>query len=790
MRATHRLFLLAVSLLPSPAWGQAVPSREPSSTHIFPAGGRRGTTVKVRVGGECFPPDMRFTLGGDGVTTPPLLGARSHPRYEPSARRPPRDADGTGAAITYPSEWETSITIAADAALGPRFWRASGGWGGTQLRPFLIGDLPEFIETESNSEPERAERVRLPVVINGQIAGERDLDFFVFAAKRAEVVIFDVLAARIGSPLDPVVEISDLQGRRMEVEEVRRGTDPVLAFRVPTTGDYRVSIANVGFRGGPQYVYRMTISTDPFVAFAFPPGGKAGETREVQFYTLTGTGKMRTVKERVELPSFPGPFRFRGSVPLITGPYAEIVESNDNHSAMSAMELTPPMTVDGRFFTATEEDWFRFTAKKDNVYTISCRPFPEVSAALPILTLLDAADHSLAKASAADTTDSRCEIHWKAPADGTYRLRLRDLQHGTRGGPEFIYRLTIRPAQQDFALRLDSDYVNVVQGGKAEVGLTVHRTGGFTGAIDLAADGLPDGLRIEPSRIAEGQTVIRLAILAKDDARPIDAALRIRGKAIVAGKKAERTAAVARLGLEDHQGGRLPGFHDLHLTVQHKPVFRLTCNEAYQYAHRGTIYPYAMQVERLNGFTGPITIQLCDRQVQDLDGIEVVETIIPSGVTEFKNLIYLPETMHVGVQHHSRPYAQGYVRFTDKWGQKQTLLAVSEKRCMIRTLPTLVRLRAQRDEVSGRVGEEVTCKFALDRTAHFTEAMVLEMMPVVGFTAEKVSIAAGSNEAIMKVRSSQDVKAPASVKLQFRATGKLSQGATAITWATITLKLE
>ena len=64
----------------------------------------------------------------------------------------------------------------------------------------------------------------------------------------------------------------------MAIEEVRAGTDPVIAFRVPATGDYRVSIANVSFHGGPQYVYRMTVSTAPFVAYAFPPGGKTGET--------------------------------------------------------------------------------------------------------------------------------------------------------------------------------------------------------------------------------------------------------------------------------------------------------------------------------------------------------------------------------------------------------------------------------------------------------------------------------------------------------------------------------
>src|SRR5262249_15606788 len=122
MRLTVCLLVLAFTLFPSPVEGQAVPSREPTSTHIFPAGGRRGPTVTVRVGGECFPPGMKLALSGEKVTAPVLLGGRVRPRYEPSARRPPRDADGVGADMTYPKEWGSAITIAKDAPLGAAHW--------------------------------------------------------------------------------------------------------------------------------------------------------------------------------------------------------------------------------------------------------------------------------------------------------------------------------------------------------------------------------------------------------------------------------------------------------------------------------------------------------------------------------------------------------------------------------------------------------------------------------------------------------------------------------------------
>src|SRR5262249_37420292 len=294
MRLVCILAVLTGSLCAAPAFGQAVPSKEPSSTHIFPAGGRRGTVVPVRVGAECLPPGANLHVWGSGVTAPAGLGPRASARYEPSPRRKPADADG-GPPITYPKEWASKMTIAADAPLGPVQWRLTCGWGGTQPRPFLVGDLPEFIETEPNSDPEHAERLTLPVTVNGQIAGERDVDCYVFAAKAGDVVVCDVLASRIGSPLDPVIEVRDARGRRVPLQIIRVGNDPVVAFKAVTSGDYMLNIAHVGYRGGPEYVYRMTLSTEPYATCALPLElSRPGKPRTVLFSTLTGGDVLHT----------------------------------------------------------------------------------------------------------------------------------------------------------------------------------------------------------------------------------------------------------------------------------------------------------------------------------------------------------------------------------------------------------------------------------------------------------------------------------------------------------------
>ena len=728
MPATRLTFLFAVFVLAAPAWGQAVPSREPSSTHIFPAGGKRGSVVKVRVGGECMPPGMNLKILGVGVTGPSVLGPEVKARYEPSLRRLPRDADAVGASMTYPREFDAALTIAADAESGIRFWRVWSSWGGTRLRPFLIGDLPEFIETEPNSTPEQAERITLPIVVNGQIAGERDQDYFVFAAKAGEVVVCDVMAARIGSPLEPVIVITDLQGIRQEIDEIRVGNDPVVSFRVPANGDYRLHVANLGFGGGPAYVYRITVTTKLYEPFAFLPRN-----------------------------------------------------TTDNHSFKTAMELTTPITVTARFLKTDEEDWYRFNAKKGVTFTIACQPFPNESAAVPLLTILDPGGAPLAKAGNVETPERGFEIDWKAPADGTYRLRLRDLQHGSRGGAGFPSRLNVRPAEPHFSLRLNADFVNVVQAGRTEIDLLVQRSGGFTGPIDLTAVGLPNGVKIEPTRIADNRTRVKLSVIAKDDTRPADAGVRLVGTAMIAGQSVERQAVVPSFGWEGDS---------LHVTVQHKPIFRLSCNEAYQYAHRGSIYPYLMKVERLDGFNGPIIMQLCDRQVQDLDGIEIVETVIPPDTKEAKNLIYLPETMHASVQHHSRPYAQAYASFTDKWGQKQTLMAVSSHRCMVRTLPPVVKLRTVTKEIAARPGDVVDCMFDLDRVSTFTGEVDVALIEHADFKAEKVRIEPGQTKAVVRVRLSNDLRFGAERTLTFRATGRLPSGAHAITEATVSVRVK
>jgi hypothetical protein len=780
--SARRLVFAGLTLtgLVVPCFGQQVPT-EPTSTHIFPAGGRRGTVVPVRVGGEFLPPYTRFGLIGAGVSAPAELVEQATGYFEPSPRRKPG-----GSPITYPREWKSEIAIAADAPLGQILWRVSSARGGAGGRPFLVGDLPEYIETESNSTPETAEHVDLPVTINGQIAGERDFDYFRFDATAGDVVSVDVAAARLGSPLDPVIELQDANVRRLPVQEIRVGSDPVLAFHVPSTGEYRLLVTNLNFHGGPQYVYRITVTTAPYVAFAYPPGAHRGITREVELFTLDGTGGLNRRAESVAFPAQgPREFVFSSAIPTANPVVLEatdlpaVLEGEPNETAAAATAVICPTVVYGRLSSWTDNDWYTFTASKDEALTVDCRPLPAGSGSLPVISLCDANGGVLAKASTVELLPKACRLEWRAPVDGKYLLRVNDLSQSRGDAP---YHLEIRPTRPDFTVTATTDLANVVQGGRSELELRIERQGGLAGPIDLKVEGLPAGVRMEPMQIPAGVEITRIAFVAADDTRPGDALLKITATAKVGEEVLTRELATSHLG-RDVEGVSLgaPTTDHVQLTVRHKQVFRLFCSEAYQYAHRGTIYPYLMEVERMNGFDGEIRLEMGDRQIMDLDGVQIVNSIFPAGKSQLMLPLYLPETMHINVQPHSNIYAQGYVIFQDKWGQRQSMLQVSEMRCMIRPLPTVAKLRVREKSLALRAGEDRTCVLEVDRTTNFQDALRVELLdPPAGLHMPAVVIAANAATAVASITVDPDWKMQAATQLKFRGTGELSPGVTVV----------
>jgi hypothetical protein len=124
---------------------------------------------------------------------------------------------------------------------------------GGAIRPInevklAVGNEPEINEQEPNDTIAQAQTVSLPVTINGHIdGGEKrdgtpDEDYFRFHARKGERLNIDVAAARLGSPLDSLIEVLDGQGNSIPRATIRclNETTTTLSDRDSRTTDIRL----------------------------------------------------------------------------------------------------------------------------------------------------------------------------------------------------------------------------------------------------------------------------------------------------------------------------------------------------------------------------------------------------------------------------------------------------------------------------------------------------------------------------------------------------------------------
>ncbi len=98
-----------------------------------------------------------------------------------------------------------------------------------------VGNEPEIVEREPNNSPGEAQPITLPVTINGRISGGQkggaaDEDYFRFRAKKGQQLTIEVAAARLGSPLDSVVEVLDASGHEIPRATIRSLAETALTL--------------------------------------------------------------------------------------------------------------------------------------------------------------------------------------------------------------------------------------------------------------------------------------------------------------------------------------------------------------------------------------------------------------------------------------------------------------------------------------------------------------------------------------------------------------------------------
>lgn len=132
-----------------------------------------------------------------------------------------------------------------------------------------LDTLPEAGESEPNDGPAGACRLDLPCVVNGRIEKPGDEDVYRFAGRAGQVVVLEVLARRLGSPLDARLECGrgsdEVLASADDVPDPSCGwlthqADPWLQLTIPEDGEYWVRLTDTQGKGGSAYGYRLRLS--------------------------------------------------------------------------------------------------------------------------------------------------------------------------------------------------------------------------------------------------------------------------------------------------------------------------------------------------------------------------------------------------------------------------------------------------------------------------------------------------------------------------------------------------
>ena len=511
------------------------------------------------------------------------------------------------------------VTVAGDVPSGVYEARVKGLFGVSNPRSFVVGNLPEVREVEPNNTKETATPVTINTVVNGQSNGGPDLDYYKLTGKAGQRVLIECEALNADSRFQGTLRISSPAGKQMaSAAATNSKTDPLLDVTLPADGDYMIRVADAVFGSSTEYPYRLKVHTGPHVDFVSPPAGVPGTTGAFVVYgrnlpggqpsplTINGQ-KLEQLPVQIAVPNTPDKadpstlraareahadafsYAFRGptgasnSVPIAFAPRALIAEVEPNNDKTAPQKITVPVEIAGAFQTKSDIDVFEFEAKAQQVFWIEAFAQRIGSPADPYMTVdkvnknekgeetlqrITAQDDTTVNAVDAkifDTNHDDVSYRFVAPADGVYRINIRDRYFEARGAANLQYQLAVREETPDFRLVVAIPFpqataqrqqqgfttgeLAVRRGENLDVLVAGLRRHGFAGVIEVTAENLPAGVTCAPTVIPAGLNSCSLVFSVAEDAKPIGQAIRIVGKAKIeqAPLVAAHDAAVAAL---------------------------------------------------------------------------------------------------------------------------------------------------------------------------------------------------------------------------------------------------
>ena len=414
------------------------------------------------------------------------------------------------------------LNVPPSAPVGIHAVRVFSPRGVSNLKLFCVDDLPVVAEAAGNGALKTPQQVAIPCAIDG-VVENLTRDFFQFKAEKDQRITLEVLARRLGSPLDASLYIYSANGREITYSDDAEGlsSDPQIAFQAPAAGNYVVEVRDIRYVGSGNHRYRLRMGDFPAVQMALPVGVARGQKTSVQFAGIgiedAAPALLESAADAALGWTLVNSKRPGGQSSAFA--YAELTTSGDvvdiepNDAIEQAQPLALGQQISGRLDKPKDTDKYRIDAKAGQRFLFTGLTRSLASPTDLVLRILDAKGGQLATAD--DDGKAEGRLNYAFPADGVYIFEVGELNK--RGGNQYGYRIAVQEYQPGFKLSANADTLNVPAGGTAALAVTVARLD-YGGAIDLQLTGLPAGLTSNPTRIGPGVNAAVITVTAAKDA--------------------------------------------------------------------------------------------------------------------------------------------------------------------------------------------------------------------------------------------------------------------------------
>ena len=399
------------------------------------------------------------------------------------------DRDDVDLAIDEDGQHLT-VTASETTQAGLCWIRLFNSEGATDLFPLLIGVLPVIEETEPNNGTSAAQQIAsLPVTVNGVLHKTGEVDTFAVPIEAGQTLIASLDAHHaLASPMDAVLQVLSPAGFVIAQNDDDHGFDPRIDYLATTSGTHYVRTfafpatpnSSIRFDGGADHLYRLTLTTGPFVDHVLPADSTEADDGPVPIGW--------NLSDEISLDNIPGFHHLHGRDSL-SG-----LMINEAVAQASPDAVTLPSTIVGHISSPGEVDTFAFDAEQDRSLTFSAHSRLRGSALDPVVRVTDETGKVLKETDDVSRANLDALLSWTAPQSGTYRVTVTD-RFG-HAGLRYVYWLTVQHEIPRVELNVAANRYLLKRDAPLEIPVTVSRLAGHDDELAITITGAPDGVAV------------------------------------------------------------------------------------------------------------------------------------------------------------------------------------------------------------------------------------------------------------------------------------------------------